>query len=51
MMGEYITLTGGGDLLSTLGQFSNTLINFLQTPGGWFFMAMIVVLFYVFKRQ
>ena len=51
MMGEYGALLGGGDDLAiSLKQFLTTLMNFFQTPAGWALIAVVIILFFVFKR-
>ena len=50
MMGEYGGLTSGNDFAISLKQFLTTLMNFFQTPGGWAFIAVVIILFFVFKR-
>ena len=51
MLGEYGALLGGADGLAiSLKQFLTTLINFLQTPAGWAFIAVVLIVFFVFKR-
>ena len=50
-MVEYVSLIGGtADLSTSLQQFLSKLMDFLQTPEGWALMAIIAVLFFVFKR-
>ena len=50
MMGEYGGLTSGNDFAISLKQFLTTLMNFFQTPEGWAFIAVVIILFFVFKR-
>ncbi len=51
MLGEYVILSGaGGSLLSTAGEMFTTLTNFLKTPEGWACLAVVPILFYLFKR-
>ncbi len=52
MMGEYGGLLGGADSLAiSLKQFLTTLMNFLQTPAGWAFIAVAIILLFVFNRR
>ena len=52
MLGEYGGLLGGADGLAILlKETLTTLKSFLQTPGGWVFIAVaIIALFFAFRR-
>ena len=52
MMGEYGGQLSGKGLAILLMENLTTLMNFLQTPEGWVFIAIaIITLFFAFSRR
>jgi len=52
MMGEYGGLIGGSnDFIYALKQLMTKSMDFMQTPGGWALIAVVIALYFVFNKR